>query len=79
MNTETIGHAAGIIWDALREKGQGGITLAALKRLEGVRPEEAMAAVGWLAREGKISFATGKRGGVSVSLVETELVGVCHV
>jgi hypothetical protein len=72
MNTERIGQAAGAIWKKLHTKGLDGVSFADLKKLPGFTPEEAMAGLGWLAREGKLCFKSeGKRS--SVSLVEEEI------
>ena len=48
MTDETIGKAAGIIWKHLNARGET-VTLGSLKKLPGVGPDQAMAAVGWLA------------------------------
>lgn len=61
MTHETIGKAAGIIWQHLSERGETVVTLGSLKKIPGVRADEAMAAVGWLAREGKLDFDDSKR------------------
>ena len=69
MNAERIGQAAGSIWQRLHGKGCTGIPFADLKKLPGYTPDEAMAGVGWLAREGKLSFRSdGKK--TVVTLVE---------
>ena len=69
MTDETIGKAAGVIWQHLSDRGESAVTLASLKKIPGVRADEAMAAVGWLAREGKLSFDASKRN-CTVSLTE---------
>ena len=61
MNDETIGKAAGVIWQHLSDRGETAVTLGSLKKIPGIRPDEAMAAVGWLAREGKLRFDDSKR------------------
>ena len=72
MNTERIGQASGAIWKKLHTKGPDGVSFPDLKRLPGYTPEEAMAGLGWLAREGKLSFRNdGKR--LVVSLVDDEI------
>ena len=70
MNCERIGDAAGIVWNELGEKGK--VTLSELKKIRvGFTSDEVIAAVGWLAREGKIAFQS--KGRVSyLSLVEEE-------
>ena len=55
MNTTSIGHAAGLIWKALSDDREG-VTLAKLQKIKGVTQNDALAALGWLAREGKIEF-----------------------
>ena len=68
MTEETIGKAAGIVWQHLSDAEQG-VTLASLKKLEGLRADEAVAAIGWLAREGKLRLQSTKRS-CTVALVE---------
>jgi len=73
MNTERIGEAAGTLWRKLHVRGPMGILLADLKKLPGFTPDEATAALGWLAREGKLAFQNdGKK--LAVSLVEDEIL-----
>jgi hypothetical protein len=72
MNTEKIGQAAGAVWKKLHGKGTTGLSLLELKKVPGFTAEETMAGLGWLAREGKLSFQTqGKK--LTVSLVEDEI------
>lgn len=52
MNSETIGGWAGLVWEALREADVLG--LKQLKKITKLKDKETFAAVGWLAREGKI-------------------------
>ena len=49
----TIGENAGAIWGAL---SNGALGLKALKKATKLKNEELYLALGWLAREGKISF-----------------------
>ena len=70
MDTMRIGKAAGTLWEFVSWSGPKGATLSSVKRIRGLSSDEAVAAVGWLAREGKVSF-TGKRR-VHVTLVESE-------
>ena len=49
-----IGENAGLIWGALQNGAQG---LKALKKATKLKNEELYLALGWLAREGKITFA----------------------
>ena len=52
MNTETIGAWAGLVWNALNETDV--LSLKQLKKITKLKDKEAFAAIGWLAREGKI-------------------------
>jgi NDP-sugar pyrophosphorylase family protein len=58
MDTTTIGHAAGLIWKYLSENSgkSKNPTLAELQKLKGIGKDDALAAIGWLAREGKLLF-----------------------
>ena len=57
MITTKIGENAGLIWNALQG---GALTLKALKKATKLKNDELYLALGWLAREGKISFAEGE-------------------
>ena len=54
MNTETIGYNAGTIWVALNTADALGIKQ--LKKNTKLKEKELYAALGWLAREGKITI-----------------------
>lgn len=69
MNHDTIGEAAGSVWRRLAEKGDAGLSFAEIKKIPGLTGDEVMAAIGWLAREGKLAFRVEGRK-VSVSLAE---------
>lgn len=56
MNTETIGTWAGLVWNALNETDV--LSLKQLKKITKLKDKEAFAAIGWLAREGKIDVQT---------------------
>jgi Winged helix-turn-helix domain (DUF2582) len=56
---EEIGSAAGVIWRALKEKGE--LSLATLRREVNGKTPVFDWAVGWLAREGKIMITREKR------------------
>lgn len=56
---ERIGTAAGLVWQYLHERGPA--TLSRLARDVDVPRDVVMQAVGWLAREGKITFNEGAR------------------
>ena len=50
MNAEVIGTWAGQVWNALNESVKG------LKKATKLKEKELYAALGWLAREGKVSM-----------------------
>ena len=54
MNTETIGSWAGLVWNALNESDVLG--LKQLKKISKLKDKEVFAAIGWLAREGKVAI-----------------------
>ena len=54
MNIEVIGINAGLVWNALN--GNGKSTLKEIKKATKLKEKEIYAALGWLAREGKVSF-----------------------
>lgn len=54
MNIETIGTSAGSVWTALNEADALGIKQ--LKKITKLKEKEVYAAIGWLAREGKINI-----------------------
>ena len=54
MNTETIGAWAGLVWNALNESDVLG--LKQLKKISKLKDKEVFAAIGWLAREGKVGI-----------------------
>jgi winged helix-turn-helix protein DUF2582 len=71
MNSERIGQAAGAIWTRLHAKGATGLSLTEMKKVPGFSADEALLGIGWLAREGKLSFQTeGKK--AMVKLVQEE-------
>lgn len=53
MNVEVIGNWAGLVWAALNEQGKLGVK--GLKKATKLKEKEIYAALGWLAREGKVS------------------------
>lgn len=66
LSPHAIGDTAGSVWTCLNE--QGPQTLAQLKKEVAAPADLVLAAVGWLAREGKLHFeARGKT--VTVSLL----------
>ena len=56
-----IGELAGIVWRTLESKGK--LNLEELQAITGPDLIEVVAGIGWLAREGKISFS--KENGVT--------------
>lgn len=54
MNTETIGSWAGLVWSSLNEADVLGSKQ--IKKMTKLKDKELYAALGWLAREGKITF-----------------------
>ena len=59
---EQIGTAAGLVWHTLSEKGP--LSFARLVKLVGEPKDLVMQALGWLAREGKVSVEDTGRGRV---------------
>lgn len=58
MNIDTIGTNAGSVWNALNEADALG--LKQIKKITKLKEKELYAALGWLAREGKILIAEGE-------------------
>jgi len=54
MNIETIGTNAGSVWTALNEAETLGVKQ--IKKVTKLKDKEIFAALGWLAREGKINI-----------------------
>lgn len=57
MNAEAIGTWAGLVWTALNDKDTA-VSLKQLKKVTKLKDKEVFAAIGWLAREGKIDLRT---------------------
>lgn len=55
MNKNTIEENAGIVWRTLQNKQ---LSWEELVKASGLTPLELASAIGWLARENKISFTT---------------------
>ncbi|MCC8072385.1 MAG: winged helix-turn-helix domain-containing protein [Bacteroidales bacterium] len=69
MNTDTIGTWAGLVWGALNEADVLGYKQ--IKKITKLKDKEVFAALGWLAREGKIAFEeSGDDKDVLVRLVQ---------
>jgi len=61
MNTDTIGINAGSVWTALSEADALGTKQ--LKKIAKIKNDkELFAALGWLAREGKVNFQESEDG-----------------
>ncbi|MBQ3207508.1 MAG: winged helix-turn-helix domain-containing protein [Bacteroidales bacterium] len=61
MEINNIGNNAGIIWNALNANGK--MTETKLKKESGLASADFYAALGWLAREGKLNMITETRCG----------------
>lgn len=72
MDHEKIGQTAGVVWQFLRESAPSGTSMASLKKIDGIKSDEAVAAIGWLAREGKLAFTLENRGRLTISLNESD-------
>jgi hypothetical protein len=59
ISSDEIGHVAGEVWGLLHSNGDQ--TLAAIKKSIDAPADLIVAAVGWLAREGKLNFASDGR------------------
>jgi len=57
--SETIGNAAGKIWEYLEENGA--TSVSKVTKETGVSKNDAQRAIGWLAKEGKLNFETEGR------------------
>lgn len=66
MNVELIGSWSGLVWTALNESGK--LTAKGIKRATKLKDKELYAALGWLAREGKIVISEVE-GDIEVALV----------
>lgn len=58
MNIEIIGQNAGLVWNALNEKNNQ--TVKELKKATKLKDKGIYAALGWLAREGKLNLVEGE-------------------
>ena len=67
---DDIGEVAGKVWTALAEKGE--ITISRLPKVLKVKSEHAYQGLGWLAREGKVSYRADSEGRTMVSLTPAE-------
>ena len=66
MLTVKIGVAAGAVWKTLKDKGPA--PLADLAKTTGLDKDLVQQAIGWLAREQKLSFKDEGRKGITVSV-----------
>lgn len=55
MNAEAIGTWAGLVWTALSDKDTA-VSLKQIKKATKLKDKETFAALGWLAREGKVDI-----------------------
>ena len=60
MEINNIGANAGIVWNTLNANGK--LTEAKLKKETGLASAEFFTALGWLAREGKVSVEVETKG-----------------
>ena len=60
MEINNIGNNAGLVWNALNSNGK--MTETMLKKVTGLASAEFFAALGWLAREGKLNVETEVKG-----------------
>ena len=64
MITTKIGENAGLIWNALQG---GALTAKALKKATKLKNDDLNLALGWLAREDKVTFEAGEE--LTISLL----------
>jgi len=57
--SDTIGAAAGAIWEYLDENGA--TSVSKVTKETGISKNEVQRAIGWLAKEGKLNFEMDKR------------------
>lgn len=60
MNAEKIGCYAGLVWNALNEADVLGTKQ--IKKMTKLKDKEIYAAIGWLAREGKVNIEESEDG-----------------
>ncbi len=72
MNMQSIGESAGIVWRLLDGDNRKW-EYQELKKATGLRDRELNAAIGWLAREGKIQFEEGENQHKPVLYIELSL------
>lgn len=58
MNVETFGTWAGEVYKSLEQSDSRMLGLKGIKKATKLKKDEIMAALGWLAREGKVTIAT---------------------
>lgn len=69
MTVEQIGTYAGEVWKAISE---GNTTLKTIKKATKLKEKEIFAAVGWLAREGKLTLSEHDLDPKDLTIVLTE-------
>jgi len=57
--SDTIGAAAGTIWEYLEKNGA--TSVSKVTKETGISKNDAQRAIGWLAKEGKLNFEMDKR------------------
>ena len=67
MNVEIIGLWAGSVWNALND-ANGNLGVKGLKKATKLKEKEIYAALGWLAREGKVNIEDAETD-VNVALI----------
>ena len=71
MDAQSIGKNAGIVWRLLDHNRKW--EYSELKEATGLSDRDLNAAIGWLAREDKIQFETGKKDGHDYLYLELNL------
>ena len=64
---EKIGNNAGLVWSALA--GSSAVNLKDVKKQTKLTEKDLYAALGWLAREEKVTFSEDAEGNIFVALV----------
>lgn len=67
MDLQSIGESAGVVWNLLASKK---MEYQELKDASGLNDKELYAAMGWLAREGKLQITNEKVGRKQVMYIE---------
>ena len=62
MQIEMIGSNAGILWNILNAQEDGNMEIAKMKKESKLSDAQFWAAAGWLAKEGKLTYSSEKKG-----------------